>query len=289
MRRLQTWAALAVLIPPVAACDALLEVDSPGRVPVEDLDAPSLAQVLVNSVIADVECAWDNYVAAAAHHSDEWIASTANGNMANWGLRDIQGNGQYESGGCESRYSPFSALHRARVQAADQFSRLSSFAPEDVGDKEAFLATVRAYQGWPLVALSEGFCATPLDGSGPDLTRDDVAALALEVFDDAVARAESAGLADLASLARVGRARALLAAGDYDGVIADTEVVSPDFAFVVTRDETPVDRTNAHAATINGGPSLGPGEQTCDHRPGLQVPRLAGCAGPPRRRRHPGG
>ncbi|MEX2466005.1 MAG: hypothetical protein WD995_03800, partial [Gemmatimonadota bacterium] len=60
----------------LGACDteSLLEVDLPGRVSEDALNDPRLAGTLVNSVIADVECSWDNYVAAAAHHSDEWIA-----------------------------------------------------------------------------------------------------------------------------------------------------------------------------------------------------------------------
>ena len=105
-RRARTWAlglAAIALTAGLAACDidSLLEVDIPGRVAAEQLDDPRLAETLMLSVVADVECSWDNYVAAAAHHSDEWIASSGNSTMARWGLRDIPPTFQsMATGGC---------------------------------------------------------------------------------------------------------------------------------------------------------------------------------------------
>ena len=63
-------AAWTVLVAAVVlgACDLsrILDVDLPGRVPEDALNDPTLAQVLVNGVIADVECAWNTYSAAAS-------------------------------------------------------------------------------------------------------------------------------------------------------------------------------------------------------------------------------
>ena len=254
-RALVRWGFGLALVLTVGACDtdALLEVDLPGRVSEGALNDPRLAETLVNSVIADVECAWDNYVAAAAHHSDEWIASSGNSTMARWGLRDIPPTFQsMATGGCGASYGLFTPLHGARFQAESNYDLISAFDDAEVPQKTEFLAKIRAYGAWPLVAFSEGFCGTPLDGEAQVRTPTELAALAEQKFTEAMGLASQAGLADIATMAQVGRARARLTQGDYAGVIADAEGVPVDFLFVATRDNAPADRQNAHYEAING-------------------------------------
>ena len=239
----------------LGACDTdeLLEVDLPGRVDEGALDDPRLAQTLVNSVIADVECAWDNYVAAAAHHSDEWIASSGNSTMARWGLRDIPPTfASMATGDCGDSYGLFTPLHGARFQAESNFSRIQGFDDAEVPNKTAMLATIRAYGAWTLVAFSEGFCGTPLDGGEQVLGPAELAALAEEKFTEAIDLATQAGLTDLATMATVGRARARLTQEKYSEVITDAATVPDGFLFLATRDNQPADRQNAHYEAING-------------------------------------
>lgn len=237
------------------ACDIdeLLEVDIPGRVAAESLDDPRLAQTLVNSVIADVECSWDNYVAAAAHHSDEWIASSGNSTMARWGLRDIPPTfASMATGDCGDSYGLYTPLHGARVQAESNYDRINGYSDAEVPDKTAFLARIRAYGAWPLIAFGEGFCGTPLDGDPTILTGPELGALAETKFSEAMDLAQTAGLDDLVNLARVGLARAHLLQEEYDDVIAVASQVPDGFLFVATRDAAPDDRQNAHYEAING-------------------------------------
>lgn len=237
----------------LAACDSLLEVDLPGRVSEEALNDPRLAGTLVNSVIADVECAWDNYVAAAAHHSDEWIASSGNSTMARWGLRDISPTfAAYATGGCGTSYGLFTPLHGARVQAESNFERISGYTDAEVPNKTEYLARIRAYGAWPLIAFSEGFCGTPIDGGAQVLGSAELAAIAEDRFTDAIDLAAQAGLTDIENMARVGRARARLTQQEYDDVIADAMMIPDGFLFVATRDMSPGDRQNAHYDAING-------------------------------------
>lgn len=261
------WMLAAVLTLALApsAClntDELLEVDIPGRVSEDALDDPRLAQTLVNSVIADVECSWDNYVAAAAHHSDEWIASSGNSTMARWGLRDIPPSFEaMATGGCGASYGLFTPLHGARFQAESNYERIAGFPDADVPNKTAFLATIRAYGAFPLVAFSEGFCGTPLDGGEEVLGPQALAALAQEKFTEAIDLAGQAGLDDIRNLALVGRARVRLTQQDYEGVLADAAQVPEGFEFVATRDNQPGDRQNAHYEAINGVASDAAGQK----------------------------
>lgn len=243
----------AMLVLGACDTDALLEVELPGRVSESELDDPRLASTLAASVVADVECSWDNYVAAAAHHSDEWIASSGNSTMARWGLRDIPPTfASMATGGCAASYGLFTPLHGARFQAESNFERISGFTDEEVTNKAELLATIRAYGAWPLIAFSEGFCGTPLDGEDVVRTSEELAALAETKFSEAMTLAAAAGLNDLVTMAQIGRARARLTQQDYPGVIADAEGIDVDFLFVATRDNQPGDRQNAHYEAING-------------------------------------
>jgi starch-binding outer membrane protein, SusD/RagB family len=247
------WAVCAFLL---VGCDTsgLLDVDLPGRVTEDALSNPALASTLVASVVNDVECAWDNFVAAATHHSDEWIQSSGNATMRRWGLRDITPTfAAYVQGSCTTSYGLFTPLHIARVQAESHFDRISGFSQDEVPRRTEFLATIRAYGAFPLVAFGEAFCETPLDGGDQIMTPTDLLELAESRFTEALQLAEQAGLPEIRHLALVGRARARLGLEDYAGVIADAELVPEGFIFHATRDESPARRQNRHYSSIAGG------------------------------------
>jgi hypothetical protein len=231
-----------------------LEVDIPGRVSDDALNDPKLAETLMLSVIADVECAWNNYVAGAAHHSDEYMQTSGNSTMKRWGLRDIPPTfDNYAQASCGSwGYGLFTPFHTARFQAENNYGLISSFSDADVTDKTAFLAKIRAYGAWTLIAFSEGFCGTPLDGEDKILTPTELAALAEQKFTEAIQLADQSGLDDIKNMALVGRARAQLTQEKYAGTIADAELVPEGFLFLATRDATPSSRQNSHYRSVNG-------------------------------------
>lgn len=235
----RAWNWLPILLAAATTgCDLsrILEVRLPGRVAESALEDPDLAKVLVNGVIADLECAWNTYSAAASHHSDEWIPASGNLNMRNWGQRKIRaddfGLGQ---GTCDFNYGVYLPLHTARFQAKDVFERLDRFDPAKVPDKTKLQATVRAYGAFALVALGEGFCEATIDG-GPVLTPAKVLAEAEKWFSEAIDLATQAGDADILNMARVGRARVRVDLKKWSEVIPDASAVPPGYLKNVTRD-----------------------------------------------------
>jgi hypothetical protein len=138
------------------------------------------------------------------------------------------------------------------VQAETNFERISGYSEEEVPQKAEFLAKIRAYGAWPLIAFSEGFCGTPLDGGSDVLDSQELAAIAEDRFSEAIGLAQSAGLDDIETMARVGLIRALLTQEKYTEVITEAPAVPDGFNFVATRDITPADRQNAHYEAING-------------------------------------
>ncbi len=244
----------ALLLPWLGACDTeeLLQVDTPGRVVEEALDDPGLAETLVNSVISDVECSWDNYVAASAHHSDEYMQASGNGTFKRWGLRQVTSDfSNYASSGCgDWGYGLFTTLHTARFQAESNYDRIQGF--EGLEGKAGMLASIRTYGAFPLIAFGEGFCETPLDGEDPALSREELLSLAEARLDEAVDLAGQAGRDDLLNAARVARARVRLNLGNFQGAIADAELVPEGFVFNATRGSDTERRYNTHYEWVNG-------------------------------------
>lgn len=240
MRSAARRRAICLLVPGMlvtAACDLndILQVDIPGKVDASSLTDPALATVLTNSVIGDTECAWSNFAAAASHHSDEWIPTSGNLNMREWGQRKMSlqssSGSQLAQGSCASNYGIYTPLQTARFQNEDVFAKLAEFDAAEVPNKAQMQGTVRLYGGWSLIALGEGFCSMALDG-GPELQPDQVFTEAVQKFTEAIS---GAGDANLVSASYGGRARAKLDMGDWSGAISDAQQVPEGFKFGADR------------------------------------------------------
>src|SRR5687767_2784629 len=211
------------------ACNDILDVHVPGRVQEEALNDPALAPTIVASVIADFECAWNNYVAAAALISDEFIQASGNLNQRNWGSRRIVADdANMAQGSCRSQYGIYTTLQTARFQAEDAFVRLEKLTDAQVPNRPVFLATVKAYAAYALLALGEGFCEMAIDG-GPLMTPTEVLQLAETRFTEAIALATAANNQDILNMALAGRARVRLDLGNHAGALADARLIPPTY------------------------------------------------------------
>lgn len=258
----------------LGGCDLekILEVEVPGRVLAEKLDDANLAGLLVNGVIADVECSWNQYTAGASNHSDEYIPTSGNLTMRNWGQRKIYADDEgFSQGGCGGwGYPMYTPLHTARFQAEDVYSRLTEFDDADVPNKTELMATVRAWGGFPLIALGEGFCEMAIDG-GSLLAPSDVMEVAEEKFSEAISLATQAGNDDLKNMALVGRARARLFLKDYAGAIADATLVPAGYEKWVTRDESEARRYNYYFERLNATTGFRSHGSIADHFHNLTI------------------
>ena len=193
-RRLSARAIVLALALPFAttACSDILDVHVPGRVQEQALDDPALAPTLAASVVSDFECAWNNYVAAAALISDEFIQASGNLNQRNWGSRRITADDpNMAQGSCRTQYGIYTTLQTARFQAEDIYNRLDKFTDAQVPNRATLKATVKAYGAYALLALGEGFCQMALDG-GPLMTPKEVLQLAETKFTEAIQLATAA-------------------------------------------------------------------------------------------------
>lgn len=245
-RHLHRALVLAAVLP-FAACnlDSVLDVSVPGRVREDALADPTLAPTMVASVIADLECAWNNYSAAASLMSDEFQQASGNLNQRNWGSRRILADDPaMATATCRAPYGIYTTLHTARFQAEDIFARLDAFTDAQVANRTALKAIVRAYGAYALVALGEGFCEMVIDG-GSIMTPTKVLELAEARFTDAVALATTANNQDILNMALVGRARVRLDLKNYAGALADAKLVPLTYVKNATRDESDTRRYDA--------------------------------------------
>ncbi|MBM4186353.1 MAG: RagB/SusD family nutrient uptake outer membrane protein [Gemmatimonadetes bacterium] len=210
LRFVRPLSVLAASVLGATACSNVLDVDFPGRVPAEQIDDPSLAPVLVKGVIGDLECAYNNYVAATAAHGDEFETANSNGTGAAWGERGITSDFEdYISGPCEGTFTGFgiqTVMHTARFQAEDIYNRLQAWTDQQVPNRRKFLATVRTYGAYPYIFFGETYCEIAFDG-GSAVSRAASLTIAEQRLTEAITLAQAAGDNDILNLARVGMAR----------------------------------------------------------------------------------
>lgn len=219
----------------LSGCEGLLDVERPTRVEAEALDDPALAQVLVNSAIADFECAFSNYTAATALLTDELMISTEFIAPSNWDLRRITSdNGNLGTAGCNAfGFGVWQPLQTARWQAEQAFEKIEGYPDAEVPNKTELLATAAAYEGYSLTLIGEGFCQATVN-VGPALQPEEVLGMAEERFTEAIDLAGSAGVSDILNMARVGRARVRNNLGDATGAATDAEQVQEGFVKTAT-------------------------------------------------------
>ena len=233
MRKLSAAMATVLLLGSLA-CNSLLEVDTPGRVPEGELDNPGMSATMVSAALGEFECAFAQYVATTGILSGEYIISgvTINSNIWGWrGQVEIKGT----SGSCPTAanatgYGFYTPMQTARFLAEDWTRRITAFPDAAVPSKTSLLAQLAAYEGYALTLLGEGFCSMALN-EGPEITRTDVWTRAEQRFTDAIGLATTAANTPIRNMATVGRARVRLDLGNTAGANADASLVT-DPAFV---------------------------------------------------------
>jgi starch-binding outer membrane protein, SusD/RagB family len=243
-----------VLCLALAACHDItsLEQESPSRIKAEDLDKPENAALLVQSAVADYECALNDYVVAAGAVADE----LANANLLNriWDFDRrtiLPTNTVYSTSTCDDGDpTVYTVLSTARYTADHALQLLDGWTDEQVPGRIGLIGTAAAYAGYSLVLLGEGMCSAALD-VGPELTPAQILTEAVARFTRAIDAATAVGDTTTLNLALVGRARARLGLGDKAGAGADAALVPAGFRVDATRSGVKTQRENLVYTSLN--------------------------------------
>jgi starch-binding outer membrane protein, SusD/RagB family len=217
----------------LTACEKLLEAEAPQLIEEGSLQQPTNAPVMVSGVVADFECAFASYIATMGAISDEFRDSQANADT--WQLdrrTNTPSGGIYATNTCGG-FAAYTPVSIARFQADNTARLLSEWTDAEVPGRATLLARAKAYAGYSLILLGEGFCSAAID-VGPELTPAQVFAEAEKRFTDVlsgVAAGSSVSNDSLRNMSLVGRARARINQGKFAEAAADAALVPNNFTF----------------------------------------------------------
>src|ERR1043166_5590168 len=175
--RRASMASLALLLGATAACNSLLDVDNPGRVPPDALADPAMMPILEAAAIQQAQCGVAQFAATAGMLSGEYWS--ANGFVDNhiweWrGVTEIKGApGSCPSSRATTSMGFYTPLQQARFQLDDTYGRVEKFTDAEVPTRAKILAEMRAYSGYAHLLLAEGMCEMAID-NGPSMAKADV-------------------------------------------------------------------------------------------------------------------
>ena len=217
----------------LTACEKLLEAEAPQLIEESSLQQPTNAPVMVSGVVANFECAFASYIATLGAISDEFRDSQANADT--WQLdrrTNIASGGLYATNTCGG-FAAYTPVSIARFQADNTAGLLAGWTDEEVPNRATLIARSKAYAGYSLILLGEGFCSAAID-VGPEMTPAELFAEAEKRFTDVlsgVAAGSSASNDSLRNMALVGRARARINQSKFAEAAADAALVPNNFTF----------------------------------------------------------
>lgn len=257
----------------LAACNSLLDVPVPSRIPAGSIENPANAILLANGAVSDFDCAIGSYIVVGAELTDEFEDATQTAARWVYDQRSVPSDQQrYAVNDCdaEGTYIP---TNRAR-ESADNVLRILNGATQDQmpggANRDSLIAVMYDYAGYSRVLLGEMFCSAVISTLNPDgtivygteLTPQQVFQSADSMFTQAITAAQTSGNSDALNMAYIGRARTRLDLGLYDQAKADAQqVTDPTYVHVATASTTTPRRTNrvwGESNTTGIASSVGP-------------------------------
>lgn len=236
--RWKGWTAtLAVVGLALVGCDSLLDVEAPTQVPEETIQDPASADLLMTSVVADFDCAFGEYVAAAGMMGDELVDSQLAARMWDYDRRTVSRSTSQHSWNCAfSDPGIYQTMSTARFTADNAVNVIRNSESGDIGPRDAYLASSLAYGGYSRVLMGEAYCSVGSLQSGeagpepgPAISSQELFARAEDLFSEAIDLASTAGADSTLYMSYVGRARARLNQGDESGALSDAQEVPESF------------------------------------------------------------
>ena len=247
--------ALAAVAGSLSACDPdkLLNVDSPSRIPAENLESPGNAELMVNSAIADFECAAGAYFVVSGLIGEELKDGLQTADRYPYDQRSLTpADRRYQAFGCEA-IGTYLPLQTARA-SADRVQRyLQQWTDAEVApfNRTSGIAAMALVGGYSRVYLGEGFCSMSIStvfgteiSYGGEISRDSVFGQAEAKFNEAIAAATAPGDSLRRRAALLGRARARLNRGNFAGAKADAALIPAGFVYNVSASATNSRREN---------------------------------------------
>jgi hypothetical protein len=255
------WLMIAAIITLPVACDTLrdpLDVEPASRIPAALLEQPQNAKLLSDGAIGDFECAFGSYVANAGLVGEEFIYAQQTASRTPYDRRNTtKDDADYATNTCVG-LGVYTPLHIARQSNENLLALLKTWSDADVAagagspNRTNLMGIAAAYAGYSLVLLGEGFCTMAVSSVnidktvtyGGEIQPDSVFQLAIARFTEAIDFASTAGNESIEHMAYLGRARAKLNLGDYEGASADAAQVPDEYLRTASASDVVARRQN---------------------------------------------
>lgn len=248
---------LAATIVVVAACTDLtaLEQSNPGQVSAATIYTPLNAQLLVNGVIADFECAFARYVVGSGLFSDELSNAIGSVSNYNYDRRTVQTIETYGTATCGSNQQPpvYTTLSVARGAGDTVAAKLKGWTDAQMPagvNRTRLIGQALAYSGYSVVLMGESMCSAAINLSA-EMTPAQLFAEAKSRFDEAVTAATAANDQTTLNFALLGRARALLNLKTPAPAAVDAARIPANFVINISTDAANPRRANFSFLSIN--------------------------------------
>jgi hypothetical protein len=160
-RRRPAALGVAFLAVMVGGCDGILDVEVPGRVTLDEAFTPSQAGLLVNSAVADLECALGDFVSFTATGYEDVGHKT----VGWWGAAFQYPN--TAPGGCSPSATGvgwWNQMQSGRWFAEQTYDRLANqWTVAQVPNREVLMGTAAIYAGLAYTQFGEHFCEVTAD------------------------------------------------------------------------------------------------------------------------------
>lgn len=231
-RKRRRWEILGLLVVAamvVAGCDLLDVEDDPATIDAEDIGGPTSFQARFVGATSDFSAALDDAVTYGGLFTDELTWGGSFVARQEIDRRDVPSSNDIAASEPYTTLQTSAGTSRALMEeiAAGNFEDQVS-NPEE----SAELARMALFAGYARVYLADLFCTLAFDGTGPELTSEDVWGLAVELFTRAIEAADAPD--DIRDAALVGRARTRLQLGQDAGALSDAQQVTEGFEFLVS-------------------------------------------------------
>ena len=230
-RRVASVAAVVAVMLPLTACDTdkLLAIIDPDQVTPATLDDVSQINTIIAGAISEFNQSYsgaggDRFTSNVALFTDELMSTGTFSTRTATDRRNLftPDNGNTH----DSSYRELQVARRALKDAAESLVRFEL-------QSDPRFAQMKALEGFTYVALAEGFCSPipfsdVVDGvreDGVPVTGTAALNLGIERFDAAI----GASSGDFGTMAKLGKARALLMLGNVAGAASAVAGVSTDF------------------------------------------------------------
>jgi hypothetical protein len=237
-RRALPLVGLVAAVSLFAGCNTsrLLDVTTPSQVPVDILEQPGNATLMINSMEGDFQCALGSTIVIEALISGEMNDAQLGAAQWDYARRTANAltNGIYGTSGCGSSaqgFGIYNPLSKARYDADHAINNLGKVWTDAQVPNRAFLLSVAdLYAGFSYSFLGMAMCEAAFD-NGPAVKQKGMFALAEQRLTDAITGAQGIGASadSIRYAALVVRARVRLYQGNTAGALADAQLVPKGF------------------------------------------------------------